>query len=61
MITRAVSNIDFKGLEDGTLNLILRKSFEKEIEGFAPDFKQEFSEKIAELQKENKQLKGKLI
>jgi hypothetical protein len=29
LITRAVSNIDFKGLEDGTLNLILRNSFEK--------------------------------
>jgi len=60
LITRAVSNIDFKGLEDGTLNLILRKSFEKEIKDFAPDFKQEFCETIAELKKKNKQLQGKL-
>jgi hypothetical protein len=60
LIHRAVSNIDFRGLQDGTLNLILRKSFGKEIDGFAPNFKQEFADKIAELHKENKQLKGKL-
>jgi hypothetical protein len=60
LITRAVSNIDFKGLEDGTLNLILRESFEKEIKEFAPDLKQEFAEKIAELTHKNKQLQGKL-
>ncbi|WP_069473721.1 hypothetical protein [Candidatus Marithrix sp. Canyon 246] len=60
LITRAVSNIHFRGLQDGTLNLILRKSFEEEIKEFAPDFKQEFADQIAELKKENKQLQGKL-
>jgi len=60
LITRAVSNIDFRGLQDGTLNLILRKSFGKEIDGFAPNFKQEFADQIAELKKEKKQLQGKL-
>jgi len=60
LIHRAVSNIDFKGLEDGTLNLILRKSFEKEIKEFAPDLKQEFSEIIATLTHTNKQLQGKI-
>jgi hypothetical protein len=60
LITRAVSNINFRGLQDGTLNLILRKSFEEEIEGFEPNFKQEFSDKIAELNHKNKQLQGKL-
>ena len=60
LIHKGVSNIKFKGLEDGTLNLILRKSFEEEIEGFEPDFKQEFSDKITELKKEKKQLQGKL-
>jgi len=60
LINKGVSNIKFKGLEDGTLNLILRKSFEEEIEGFEPDFKQEFYETIAELKKKNKQLQGKL-
>jgi len=60
LINKGVSNIKFKGLEDGTLNLILRKSFEEEIEGFEPDFTQEFSEKIAELTRKNKQLQGKI-
>ncbi len=60
LITRAVSNIDFKGLEDGTLNLILRKSFEKEIKEFAPDLKQEFVDRIAKLTHKNKQLQGKI-
>jgi hypothetical protein len=58
LITRAVSNIDFKGLEDGTLNLILRKSFGKEIKEFAPDLKQEFVDRIAKLTHKNKQLQG---
>jgi hypothetical protein len=60
LITRAVSNIDFKGLQDGTLNLILRKSFEKEIKEFAPDLKQEFADRIAKLTHTNKQLQGKI-
>jgi hypothetical protein len=60
LIHKGVSNIQFKGLEDGTLNLILRKSYEEEIDGFEPDFKQEFADQIAELKKENKQLKGKI-
>ncbi len=60
LINKGVSNIKFKGLEDGTLNLILRNSFEEEIEGFEPDLKQEFAETIATLKKKNKQLQGKL-
>ncbi|WP_069471988.1 hypothetical protein [Candidatus Marithrix sp. Canyon 246] len=60
LINRGVSNIKYKGLEDGTLNLILRKSYEEEIDGFEPDFKQEFYDKITALKKENKQLQGKL-
>ncbi len=60
LITRAVSNIDFRGLQDGTLNLILRKSFEKEIKEFAPDLKQEFVDRIAKLTHTNKQLQGKI-
>jgi hypothetical protein len=60
LINKGVSNIKFKGLEDGTLNLILRKSYEEEIDGFEPNFKQEFADKIAELKKEKKQLQGKL-
>ncbi|MCP4353712.1 MAG: hypothetical protein GY795_50335 [Desulfobacterales bacterium] len=54
------SDIDFRGLQDGTLNLILRSRFEKEINGFAPDLKQEAHKKIRELEKENKSLRGML-
>jgi len=54
------SDIDFRGLQDGTLNLILRNRFEKEINGFVPDLKQEANEQIRELQKDKKRLQGKL-
>ncbi|MCP4699744.1 MAG: hypothetical protein GY862_23270 [Gammaproteobacteria bacterium] len=58
MIDRGGSDIDFRGLQDGTLNLILRHRFEKEIKGFVPDFKQEFSEKIKKLTVKNRKLQG---
>jgi hypothetical protein len=54
------SDIDFRGLQDGTLNLILRNRFEKEINGFAPDLKQEAHDQIRKLQKENERLQGTL-
>ncbi len=57
---RGISRIDFRGLQDGTLNLVLRRCLEKEIEGFAPDFPKEFGETIAKLQTENRSLRGKL-
>jgi len=60
LINKAASNIHFRGLQDGTLNLILRKNFEEEIKDFAPDFKHEFAEKIAELNTKNRKLQGKL-
>jgi hypothetical protein len=60
MIDKGTSDIQFRGLQDGTLNLVLRRRFEEEIEGFEPDFPQEFSEKIKELKAENRSLRGKL-
>jgi len=60
VIDRGTSNIDFKGLQDGTLNLVLRRCLEKEIEGFAPNFSKEFSEIIEKLDAENRSLRGKL-
>jgi len=54
------SDIQFRGLQDGTLNLILRNRFEEEINGFVPDLKQEANEQIRELQKDKKRLQGKL-
>ncbi len=54
------SDIQFRGLQDGTLNLIIRNRFEEEIRGFVPDVKQEFQEKIRQLEKEKRSLQGKL-
>ncbi len=60
VIEWGVADIDFRGLRDGTLNLILRNRFEKEINGFVPDLRREASEQIRELQKDKKRLQGKL-
>jgi len=60
VIEWGVSDIDFRGLQDGTLNLILRNRFEKEISGYVPDLRQEACEQIRELQEDKKRLQGKL-
>jgi len=52
VIDRGISDIQFRGLQDGTLNLILRNRFEEEIEQFVPNLKQEFSDKIEQLSQE---------
>lgn len=56
------ADIDFRGLQDGTLNLILRHRFEKEIAQHQtpPDLRVSFREQIADLKRENNSLKGKL-
>ena len=54
------SDIQFRGLQDGTLNLVLRNRFEQEINNFIPDLKQEFYEQVQALKKENKRLQGML-
>ncbi len=55
VIEWGLSDIEFRGSRDGTLNLILRNRFQYEIEGFAPDLKSEFNEQITQLKKEKKQ------
>ncbi|RKZ35733.1 MAG: hypothetical protein DRQ41_15500, partial [Gammaproteobacteria bacterium] len=60
VIERGSSFIQFRGLQDGTLNLVLRRCFEEEIEGFAPNFSKEFSVIIEKLNTENRSLRGKL-
>lgn len=60
MIASGSSDIDSRGLQDGTLNLILRNRFEKEIEGFEPDLKSEFARQLEDLQTKNCSLRGKL-
>ncbi|MCP4692071.1 MAG: hypothetical protein GY859_28760 [Desulfobacterales bacterium] len=54
------SDIQFRGLQDGTLNLILRNRFEEEIRGFAPDLTIEFHDRIKQLEAEKKSLRGML-
>jgi len=54
------SDIQFRGLRDGTLNLILRSRFEEEIGTFAPDMRKEFHEEIRRLGKERDRLRGAL-
>jgi hypothetical protein len=54
------ADIDFRGLQDGTLNLILRNRFEKEIDGFEPDLKKEFHAQILALKQEKQKIQGML-
>jgi hypothetical protein len=57
VIQRGSSDIRFQGLTDGTLHLILRNRIEEEINGFQPDLKQAFNEKLAD---KSHQLQGQL-
>ncbi|KPA10698.1 protein containing ATPase domain, prokaryote [Candidatus Magnetomorum sp. HK-1] len=54
------SDVDYKGLTDGTLYLVLRHRFEKEIKHHKPDFKTDFENQIDLLETEKKSLRGKL-
>jgi hypothetical protein len=62
MIERGVSDIQFRGLQDGTLNLILRNRFEEEIKDSenGPNLKLEFEKKIEALTSKNQKLQGQL-
>ena len=57
---RGTFEIQFRGLQDGTLNLVLRNRFLEEIEGFVPNLSKEFEQKIKDLRAENSSLRGKL-
>ncbi len=60
LIEQGMADIHFKGLQDGTLNLVLRNRFEEEIKTVAPKMKQYFSQEIADLTHKNRQLQGKV-
>ncbi len=60
LIERGASNIKFRGLTDGTLNLILRHRLEEEITDFAPDLKQEFRTKLEQDSGAENRKQGKL-
>jgi AAA+ ATPase superfamily predicted ATPase len=57
VIERGSSDIQFRGLTDGTLNLILRNRLEEEIQGFVPNLKQAFNSKLS---LKDKSLQGQL-
>lgn len=60
VIGEGISDIRYKGLSDGTLNMILRSRFEEEISTFIPDMREDFNKKLTELKKEKKSLQGRL-
>lgn len=60
VILRGASDIQFRGLQDGTLNLILRHRFEEQIEGFEPDFQADFQAQLAALQADKKRMRGRI-
>ncbi|MDM8522931.1 hypothetical protein QUF80_06115 [Desulfococcaceae bacterium HSG8] len=60
VIKKGTADIDYRGLGDGTLNLILRKRFEKEIREFAPDLKKDFNAELDRLKADKKSLQGRL-
>ncbi len=60
VMERGIADIDFRSLQDGTLHLIIRNRFEKEINQLVPDLPHEFERKLAELEKDNRSLRGRL-
>ncbi len=60
VIGKGPSDIDYRGLRDGTLNLILRHRFEKEIRDYMPDMRKEFGEELEKLKGERDSLRGRL-
>ncbi|MEM7532722.1 MAG: hypothetical protein AAF639_11140 [Chloroflexota bacterium] len=60
LIEWGTSNIRFSGLQDNTINLILRHRFEEEIAEHEPNLIADFNQELADLTKENDKLRGQL-
>lgn len=60
LLEQGDADIDFHGLRDGTLYLILRHRFEKEILNHEPNLISDFNAEVAALTKANQELRGKL-
>jgi hypothetical protein len=60
VIEQGVADIQFRGLSDGTLYLIIRNRFEEEINQFVPDLPHVFAQKLAALEMDNRSLRGRL-
>ncbi|MEM7535383.1 MAG: hypothetical protein AAF639_24610, partial [Chloroflexota bacterium] len=58
VIRQGVSAFRFRGLEDGTLNLILRNHFEEEIDGVRPNFIGEFEAQLKAERTETNRWRG---
>ena len=58
LITRGNANIEYKGLNDGTIHLVLRSRFGREIEDFDPDIRNDFRKSLDEMNAEIHQLKS---
>ena len=60
VIEQGNADIDYHGLQDGVLNLILRNRFEKEISSHPPTLKKDFRAEIKQLRKDKRSLQGML-
>jgi len=58
LIERGNANIEYKGLNDGTLHLVLRSRFGREIEDFDPDIRNDFRKTLDEMNAEIEKLKS---
>ena len=56
LIQEGVAAIEFQGLNDGVLHLVLRSRYGKEIAEFTPDIRIEFARQLDELELKTKQL-----
>jgi len=57
LIQEGVAAIEFQGLNDGVLHLVLRSRYGKEIEEFKPDIRVDFARQLDELERKTRQLK----
>ena len=58
LIEQGVADIEYKGLNDGTLHLILRSRYGREIDDFEPDIRVDFRETLSKMDAKMKQLKA---
>ncbi|MDM8527020.1 hypothetical protein QUF58_02305 [Anaerolineales bacterium HSG24] len=60
VLDKGGSDIRYRGLQDGTLYLILRNRFEEEITNYAPDLRVDFRAEVKQLQADKSRLQGML-
>jgi DNA-binding Lrp family transcriptional regulator len=58
LIKKGNADIEFKGLNDGTLHLVLRTRYAREIDDFDPDVRTDFKKTLDEMKSEMNQLKA---